>query len=110
MVRPRRKAQAPRPKAKSADVIALERKEAPRSPAREIARQGTAGAPRPDYDTVCDPVPAAPPPASKTRKVRWTAKGEQKRAWSEHGTHIAGEIVETNDAKLLIERGFAEAI
>ena len=34
--------------------------------------------------------------------------GADKGAHSEHGTHKAGEIVETEHAAILIERGFAE--
>ena len=40
--------------------------------------------------------------------VKWTQAGADKGAHSEHGTHKAGEIVETEHAAVLIERGFAE--
>lgn len=47
--------------------------------------------------------------APELRKVVWTEDGERRGAHSEHGTHKAGEIVETAHADLLIERGFAKA-
>lgn len=48
-------------------------------------------------------------PAPKTVKVVWTDLGEAKGAHSEHGKHTAGEVVETEHAALLVERGFAKA-
>lgn len=45
-----------------------------------------------------------------TREVRWTVRGEDLRAHSEHGTHHAGEIVMTEHADILIERGLAEPV
>lgn len=42
------------------------------------------------------------------QKVRWTQIGEQKRAFSEHGRHKAGEVIETAHADMLIKRKFAE--
>ncbi len=49
------------------------------------------------------------PAAPKTVKVVWTETGEAAGAHSEHGKHVAGEIVETEHAAALIERGFAKA-
>lgn len=43
-------------------------------------------------------------------KVEWTAQGEDRGAWSEHGQHMAGEIVETDHADVLIKAGFAKAV
>lgn len=42
--------------------------------------------------------------------VVWTAEGEARGAHSEHGKHKAGDVIETEHAALLIERGFAEAV
>lgn len=56
-------------------------------------------------DPVQEPAQA---PVSDKRTVQWTALGEERRAHSEHGMHVAGEIVETEYADILIERGFAE--
>lgn len=42
------------------------------------------------------------------RKVRWTLKGEQAGAFSEHGQHIEGEEVTSVHADKLVEMGFAE--
>ena len=50
-----------------------------------------------------------PADAVALTRVRWTQAGEHKGAWSEHGTHTAGEIVDTAHAGALIELGFAEA-
>jgi hypothetical protein len=48
-------------------------------------------------------------PQPKATKVLWTEKGEAAGAHSEHGKHAAGDVVETDHAALLIERGFAKA-
>ena len=39
--------------------------------------------------------------------VYWTKQGEESGAFSEHGTHKAGEKVMTAYSSLLVERGFA---
>ena len=54
------------------------------------------------------PIEAAPVTPNRV-KVRWTQEGEDRGAFSEHGRHVAGEIVDTEHAAILIERGFAEA-
>lgn len=41
------------------------------------------------------------------RKVVWEQKGEDAGAWSEHGQHKTGEIVETDHADVLVSRGYA---
>jgi len=63
-----------------------------------------AAAPAPVGDDTAKPV------RSTKRTVAWTALGEEQRAHSEHGMHVAGEIVETDFADVLIERGFAEEV
>lgn len=59
-----------------------------------------------DEDLPLEEVPAVEPKAAK-RLVVWTPKGEELGAWSEHGMHKAGDLVETDLADVLIERGFA---
>lgn len=48
-------------------------------------------------------------PAPKAVKVVWTEQGEARGAHSEHGKHVAGEVVETEHAAQLVELGFAKA-
>lgn len=56
-----------------------------------------------------DPVEVvvAPEKPTSARKVIWTATGELKGAFSEHGQHLADEEVMTVHADSLIRAGFA---
>ena len=47
--------------------------------------------------------------APRTIIVEWTSAGEAAGAYSEHGKHKAGELVETEHADALIKAGYAKA-
>lgn len=61
----------------------------------------------PEPEVVPEPEPAKPV-VEGARKVKWTKTGADRGAFSEHGKHEEGEIVETVHADLLIQNGFAE--
>lgn len=48
--------------------------------------------------------------AVASRDVMWTLLGETSSAHSEHGVHVADEVVNTVHADVLIERGFAREV
>ena len=66
-----------------------------------------------DAESVDAPPPADPEPepakpvVEGARKVKWTKTGAERGAFSEHGKHEEGEVVETVHADLLIQNGFA---
>lgn len=51
----------------------------------------------------------AAPRTIRTIIVEWTSAGEAAGAYSEHGKHKAGELVETEHADALIKAGYAKA-
>ena len=46
-------------------------------------------------------------PTSNEVLVYWTKKGEERGAFSEHGTHRTGDVVMTAYSGPLVENGFA---
>lgn len=54
----------------------------------------------------------APPSNTDHVRIRWTAVGEQRRAWANGEMHKAGAefSVSPRDADILTTRGFAERI
>ena len=63
-----------------------------------------------DEPALSPPDPDPEPSTPALVRVIWTQKGGDMGAWSEHGPHKTGDIVDTAYADILIERGFAERV
>lgn len=66
------------------------------------------GTPIETDEDVVDETPEPEPAKPAKRSVIWTKAGEDAGVFSEHGQHSEGDVVETDHADLLIERGYAK--